>query len=340
MQFHRNVWYIAALSREVGSELLPRKIVGQNVVLFRSSSGQASAIADMCPHRFAPLSRGTLVGDTIECAYHGLRFDGGGRCTFNPQGELISDNMHVRGYPVEERHDLIWIWPGDPDLADAAKIPDLTLLSSGEGRRASYSFLAAKFRYDILIDNLLDSSHADYLHKGSFSSGTFEQSETKVREGEAHDVTVTFTQFRGPPMPFDADLGPISDRKYETRWYPGQIVVFRMTRVRAGEEFSQGRVAYFAHVATPADADTTNYFMWSMRDYALDDPEVDIREANNQFTVINCEDAPMLEAVHKRMDGAELMDLRPVVLPSDRGALQVRRVMKRLLAAEAELAEA
>lgn len=336
MQFQFNVWYIAALSREVGRDLLPRKIVGQNVVMFRSGSGEAAAIADMCPHRFAPLSRGALVGDTVECGYHGLRFDKNGRCTFNPQTDLISPNMHIRSYPVEERHDLIWIWPGDPALADPDTIPDLDLLTTGEGRRAAYSFLPAKYRYDILIDNLLDASHADYLHKGSFSSGIFEESDTKVEEGEAHDVTVTFTQFRGPPMPFDTDLGPSTDRKYEVRWYPGQIVVFRMTRVAAGQSFSNGRDAYFAHVATPADAHSTNYFMWTMRNYGLDDPDLDVREANTQRTVIDSEDGPMLEAVDERMGDADLMEMRPLVLPSDRGALQVRRVMKRLLAAEAE----
>src|SRR5688572_12384039 len=78
--FLRNYWYAAALASEVGRTLLARRILGEPLVLFRTESGQPAALADMCPHRQYPLSRGALTADGIRCGYHGLRFAADGRC--------------------------------------------------------------------------------------------------------------------------------------------------------------------------------------------------------------------------------------------------------------------
>ena len=58
-----------------------------NVAAIRDAGGEAVALADRCPHRFAPLSRGRVVDDTLECPYHGLRFGAHGHCVFNPHGD-------------------------------------------------------------------------------------------------------------------------------------------------------------------------------------------------------------------------------------------------------------
>ena len=65
-----------------------------------------------------------LRGDEVVCGYHGLVFNAAGRCTFMPAQKTINPSACVRAYPVVERHRLVWIWPGDPALADPAKLPD------------------------------------------------------------------------------------------------------------------------------------------------------------------------------------------------------------------------
>ena len=339
MRFHRNVWYVAALSREMGREFIARTIVGIPVLFYRREDGSVTAISDTCPHRFAPLSRGKLMGDNVQCRYHGLTFGPDGRCVRNPQGDLISPNMHIRGFPIVERYEMIWIWMGAPELSDPSLIPDISAYVTGTSRRAAFSYIDARYRYDVLVDNLLDLSHADYLHEGSFSGGVFEVNDIKVIE-RSNEVMVTFSQFRGPPPPRDADVAPVVDRQFRAHWFPGQVIAYEGMTIPTGGNFDDGRRICFAHIATPADDNSTHYFFFRSRTFALDDPEVDAKEAASQKAVIDGEDGPMLEAVHRRMAGVELMDLKPVVLPGDAAALRVRRVMKRLMAKEEGLEEA
>jgi vanillate O-demethylase monooxygenase subunit len=64
-------------------------ILGEPVVLFRDSAGHPRALHDSCPHRHLPLSMGCVVGDNIRCGYHGISFDGSGRCIDIPgQGRI------------------------------------------------------------------------------------------------------------------------------------------------------------------------------------------------------------------------------------------------------------
>src|SRR5437763_7145218 len=76
----RNAWYIAAWADELGAEPVARRICGEPLVLFRDKANQAAALADRCCHRAAPLHMGTVVEAGLQCGYHGLIFDGSGRC--------------------------------------------------------------------------------------------------------------------------------------------------------------------------------------------------------------------------------------------------------------------
>ncbi len=73
-----NHWYVVARSREVSDRPLGVVLWQQDIVLYRDSQGQVQALEDRCPHRFVKLSRGCVVGDDLECAYHGWRLNGKG----------------------------------------------------------------------------------------------------------------------------------------------------------------------------------------------------------------------------------------------------------------------
>src|SRR5215813_7199899 len=122
--FLRNFWYVAAHSEELSrSRALPRQILNEQVVLFRDEAGSGHALADRCPHRFAPLHLGKVRGSHIECAYHGLQFDGQGQCVFNPHSNAIPRAARVRSFPLVERHGFLWIWMGEPAKASPESIP-------------------------------------------------------------------------------------------------------------------------------------------------------------------------------------------------------------------------
>src|SRR5690606_28290292 len=115
----RNQWYVAAWDDEIlGDTLLERTILGQPLVIYRKSNGHPVAMNNKCPHRHAPLSMGRKEGDSLRCMYHGLRFDPTGACVEIPGQERIPPSTCVRTYPMVQKHRWIWIWMGDPALAD------------------------------------------------------------------------------------------------------------------------------------------------------------------------------------------------------------------------------
>ena len=333
MMYQRNAWYVAALSRDVDRELRRRVIMDEAILLYRTEAGEVVALFDRCPHRFAPLSRGTLLGDVVQCAYHGLQFDQSGQCVHNPHSDSIASTNHVRSYSVQETQDLIWIWMGDPDLARTTAVPDLSYMY-GSDVRTVHSYIKADYRYDILIDNLLDLSHTDYLHVGSFTNGACARSETTVDQ-QGDEVVVTFNQWDAPAPPGHAELGDLVNQTFTIRWQPGQVVSYDLKVVPSNGDQSQAHNYRFAHIATPETARTTHYFMSDTRRYSIDDREVDAQVSARQLGAIEGEDSPMLAAIDLEMAGRDIMEMRPVILPTDRGALSVRRTMKRLIRAEA-----
>ena len=104
MPFLTKTWYMAAWSTEINEGLLRRRLFGVPVVLYRLSNGRVGALEDRCPHRFAPLSRGSRIGDSIQCGYHGLTFDSAGLCIHNPYNQRVPPGSSVvQAFDVEDK---------------------------------------------------------------------------------------------------------------------------------------------------------------------------------------------------------------------------------------------
>jgi len=169
--FLKNCWYVAAWDHELDDGFLAHTILGEPVVLFRSSDGAAVALENRCCHRHLPLSEGRLVGDTLECGYHGLAFGFDGKCVNVPGRAAIPSDARVRSYPVIERYRWIWIWMGDPALADAAAIPDYHWNDDPEWL-AYGDVYYVKDDCRLLIDNLMDLSHIQFLHASTLGASS------------------------------------------------------------------------------------------------------------------------------------------------------------------------
>jgi len=131
--YPREQWWVAAYSSEVERDLLARDILGEPVILYRTEAGEAVAQAGICPHRAYPLSKGRLVGDAVQCGYHGFRFGVDGQCQHVPSQTGVPQNAQLRAYPIFEQAGLIWLWTGSPGRADPGLVPDLHSLGLGEG---------------------------------------------------------------------------------------------------------------------------------------------------------------------------------------------------------------
>src|SRR5215813_883919 len=98
--FLRNQWYTAATSTEVGAKPLARTICNEPLAIFRGQDGTAAVLTDRCPHRKAPLSAGEVVGNDIQCGYHGIRFAADGACTHVPGGAVRRGRTRLANRPT------------------------------------------------------------------------------------------------------------------------------------------------------------------------------------------------------------------------------------------------
>ena len=124
MTYVRNAWYVAGWSDDLETGVpFGIRILGEPVVIYRGGGGRLAALEDRCVHRLAPLSLGRCEGDNLRCMYHGLLFDADGKVVEIPGQELVPPQAKVRSYPAVDRHSWLWVWMGDPELADEGLIP-------------------------------------------------------------------------------------------------------------------------------------------------------------------------------------------------------------------------
>lgn len=338
MELVRNAWYVAALSRDVTIQPIKQIMLGEEVVLYRTEAGQAVALGDRCPHRFASLSCGKVRGDAIECPYHGLVFAPTGACVFNPHGDRkIPQAAKVRNYPVIESNGIVWAWVGDPQLADHSKLVDLDAFF-GHGLQPLISgSYKVKANFGIVLDNLLDLSHAPFLHRGSLSNG--EEDAAALSFEMRQDGNSVFAQHRLPsskPSPQFASFwqsgSAVGDFRADMRWDPPCNLQLDVGITEVGRTAEEGLYMHMAHLLTPIDSTNTHYFWISSRNFVMDSAEVSAMLQANINLAFTTEDEPAMEAVGEFMGSRDLMALKPVLLAGDAAGLRARRILAQILA--------
>ncbi len=337
-QYLKNCWYIAAWSHEISTELLARTLLERKVLLWRASNGVAMAMADRCPHRFAPLSLGKREGDHVVCAYHGLAFGPDGKCVHNPHGNhSIPTAAKLRTYPLEERYGAAWIWMGGQDKADLALIPDFSFLDNEVTRRAvrGQSRLAANYR--IIIDNLMDLSHVEYLHGGTFAVGVMETAkQTIVQEPGVVTSTWWSANVDNPPLleKAFAAKGQKVDHWLEMRWQAPTNLRLETGVTLAGRPREEGGGNLQAHCLTPESEGSTHYFWAMSRTEMLDNEEYSAMIVHVLSTAFDVEDKPMVEAIQGNMEMEFDDGDVPVLLEIDSAAARAERVLGEMIRSE------
>ncbi len=334
-EFPRNQWYVAARTAEIGQELFPRWLLGEPVVLYRTEDGQPVALADRCPHRQYPLSRGLRVGDEIECGYHGLVFNAEGRCVSVPQQDHIPDHLRARAYPLRERAGLIWIWMGDPARADDSLIPDHSFMAS-EGWVTVSGTLHMKARAQLMNENLLDLSHLTYLHPTTLGTRQVAYVPAEATWDERRVCVERVMKNIEPPGFFVRAMGLEGqiDRTQLAEFIAPGFHITHVSAKPAGDDddsrLSQHKVV---HGITPETRTTTFYFWAMARDYRIDDPEITSFAQDAQARVFS-DDVEACEAIERVLAAYEPGAPTQTNIKVDAGPLQSRRIIERMLADE------
>lgn len=329
----RNCWYQAAWADELGDKPLARTLLDIPVVLFRSN-GVVAALFDRCPHRFAPLSAGTVREGGIACGYHGLTFGGDGGCIRNPHGPVTAA-MAVKAFPVLERHQAVWIWMGEPDEADPAKIPDLSFIDETPATARLTFYMPTKANYRLLTDNIMDLSHADYLHPESLG-GVITDAQARVYDRDGGLVADWINRGCQAPGMFQAKVPSPGKCDYwiEVEWRAPAVMVLGTAVVPAGKPREWKDDIYALHNMTPETATKTHYFVGATRRDQVDNEAFSAHLRPALEAAFMGEDKPMLEAQQARIGTADFWSLDPVMMKIDAAAVQARRRLDVLIAAE------
>ncbi len=340
-----NAWYAAAWDHEVaGGSILARRIADLPLAIYRTSDGRPVALADACWHRLAPLSMGRRVGeDEVQCPYHGLRYNSAGRCTSMPAQETINPSAMVPSYPVVERHRYLWVWPGDVTLADPDLIPDMHQMSSDEWAGDGLT-IEAQCNYQLVLDNLMDLTHEEFVHGASIGQSELSDSEFFTRHEEDGSVTVSRWMLGVPPPPFWSRImrhrfpdfaGPV-DRWQIIHYYAPSTICIDVGVAVAGTgapqgDRSQGVNGYVMNTITPETERSSHYFWAFMRNFRLESQQI-TTELREGVRGVFAEDEAMLTAQQRAIDAHP--DHTFYSLNIDAGGMWVRRILDRMLAAE------
>lgn len=328
-EFLRNYWYVAAWRKELTVKPLQRWILGEPIVLFRTEGGKVGALVDRCPHRGAALSLGRVTGEAIECGYHGLTFDSCGQCVRVPGQARVPPSFKTRSYPVVEKWRWVFIWMGEPDKADPAQIPDFHWQDDPEWI-ARGELLPVKANYTLIRDNLLDLSHAHFVHKKTLATDAVVKEPIRV-ESDNGTIKVIREMRDIEPSPLFRKAGGFQGRVNHKQVVnfnaPANIVIeTTVSCIHDPKNIADLRVM---NAITPESESSTHYF-WSLgRNFNLQDDELTdfIFEANKATFF---EDVSVIENQQQMLEAVSLPE-KPLLFHVDGGVERVQQHVHRLL---------
>ena len=340
--FLRNYWYVAAWARDLGREPLARIMLNEPVVLFRKRDGTPVALEDRCIHRRLPLSMGRLLGDEIQCHYHGLVFDGTGACVKIPGQERIPTSVRVKSYPAVERNQCIFVWMGDPDAPDASRIPTHFSVLDNEGWTTSLVDRPVRCHYQLINDNLLDLSHLATVHASTVGTAHVADVADVEAERDGSHVKVSRWTMDVPPATTYQQFGNYDgniDRWQVSEFFPPAYFRINNGAASVGTGARDGKGDkrwdfWVSHGITP-ETETTTHYYWALAHDTWTDDAGDIAEFHRQCHHVVGEDLAVFDAQQACIDldpEAPTFNIR-----YDAGPMMARRIIENLLSEEAGL---
>lgn len=251
-----NLWTPITFSENLREKPLALTLAGERVALFRDSKGTAKALIDRCPHRGVALSLGHVVGDCLECPFHGWQFDGSGACKHVPLngGEAKLDRLGATSVPTVERAGLIFLFTGEnpgelephvPPALEMSKVSRLNMV-----QRWNCHWTRA-------MENMLDTPHLPFVHRKSIGRGMVRL----MKDSSKMELTVD-------PRPHGFKLGWSIDGAMNNS---GSLQWWRPNAMELDISFNNR--LYKQHIyCVPVSATETDMMVIAVRDFGLFNP--------------------------------------------------------------------
>jgi phenylpropionate dioxygenase-like ring-hydroxylating dioxygenase large terminal subunit len=335
--FIRNCWYVVAWDHEIPADgLFNRTVIGEPLLLFRQADGRIVCLEDRCCHRLAPLSKGRKEGDCVRCGYHGLKFDGSGACVEVPGLDAVPPKARVKTYPLVLKNRWVFVWMGDPALADEALLPD-----NFSNQHAEWKNIPGYLHYDtnylLICDNLLDFSHLSYVHEKTLGGTTAIAQARPEIEKVPQGIRVTRRVNDVPPPPFYRRMRSFSSNL--DRWFiydfvlPGTLLMHSGGRpvTDPPDDLRNAVRLHSCQTLTPETETSTHYFFQQSHPIEVGDDALTQGIYESLITAFN-EDRDMITAQAQMLARSEGVTMLPLAM--DSALLQFRRLVEERVAAE------
>ncbi|XP_065292394.2 cholesterol 7-desaturase nvd-like [Dermacentor albipictus] len=217
-----NGWIPVMESTELAVGQVKRlDVFGEDLVAFRTDDGVAHVLDAYCPHLGAHLGvMGRVVGDCIECPFHGWRFQGDtGACTHVPYASKVPEFVKIKKWTTEEVLGLLFVWyhaESEPPSWRVSDVPEVASIdSSASARWRAENHISCHIQE--LAENAADVAHFDFLHGPSFlatGENFFEQDETTMRGS----LLRHFWQTNWEPRDHTAQINVVCRTSSPLRW--------------------------------------------------------------------------------------------------------------------------
>ena len=334
-KFPLDRWYVAALGKEIQDKPLGRTLLNHAIVFYRTPDGQVSALEDRCCHRDLPLSLGTVDEGGIRCGYHGLLFDGTGKCVEIPGQAKVPSKARVSAYPVKEQGALIWIWFGSEGNEEPTCEPPAYDVHTDSRYYYDGDVYHYSAPYQLIHDNLLDLSHLGYVHLRTIGgdAGVHMNAEMKV-DAEGDSVKVVRKMPNSTPPPTYSAAYPFKgkvDRWQEIVFHPSHLEIWTGAVDANTESLDDPNRGGFHlqgfHGVTP-ETEETSFYIWTQASNPTTNPIENMKLVIEQTALTFDEDKEVIEAQYANMK--RFPDKPMIDIHVDVGANRARRVIERL----------
>jgi vanillate O-demethylase monooxygenase subunit len=309
-----------AYGHEVADKPVAATLLGESIVVWRTSDGHAHAMRDLCIHRGTALSLGRVADDCIVCPYHAWRYDASGACVRIPQsaGATIPAKARTTVYRCLERYGLIWI---DLSVEEPAyALPEIPEFESGAYKIVHTGPFPWRSDASRQVENFTDFGHFPWVHPGLL--GDPERPVVPDHTVEARGHVLHYTIVR--PEATNSDEFPVfansetvrPERRSRYELHLPYTIVLRL-----GWGGEKGMVYFF--VSQPETADRCRGYCIIGRNYDLDDPDTTLQEFER---VIFSQDQRIVESQRPEQVPFDLAD--ELHLRFDAVAVAYRRAMR------------
>lgn len=269
--FPKKCWYVAATCDEITDSPLGRRLLGEDVVLWRGASGAVNAFENRCAHRAFPLSHSTIDGDRLVCGYHGCTYDTDGNCVYTPVQPQVPTGMRVPVFPVLEKPPFVWIWLGPPAASASTQPPRLPWIDDPAWATFADAWQVGA-NYMMVHEHYLDFSYAPVLHASETPPGI--RSMPAFNDIEVTETTVSYSRVieKAPLAEWEAEATgldrALTYKRRELGTFASPALHFQSWNIETstGDVYTTGRI----HAITPETETSTHVFMLGSHNYATD----------------------------------------------------------------------